>query len=497
MLFNSVDFLIFFPIVLFVYFLIPYKYKHFWLLISSYYFYMCWNPKYIILILASTLLTYLGGIATDKIDRSQSGIKDKKTWKKLTVFSVILINLGILFYFKYVNFAVDVLKYLFSLLKIDLVVPAVDLLLPVGISFYTFQALSYTIDVYRGDVEVEKDFFKYALFVSFFPQLVAGPIEKSRNLLKQLNELKGFSYENMIEGLIDMLWGFFVKIVVAERIAIFVDTIYGDPVSYPGFYLIVATVLFAVQIYCDFYGYSLIAVGSAKILNVRLMDNFDTPYLSSSVSEFWRRWHISLNLWFRDYLYIPLGGNRKGRLRKYINILIVFIASGLWHGAELSFVLWGFLNGMYQVIGDLLKPLRNRITDYLNIKKNGLIYKTIQIIIVFILVDFSWIFFRAQNLKEAVDIIKLMSFENIGIVRDSSLYYCGLDFMNYWFMWLCVMMIAGSDLLLYKQIILRDMIMKQNIVVRSLIIASSVCLILVFGIWGPAFDKASFIYFQF
>lgn len=248
------------------------------------------------------------------------------------------------------------------------ILPSVDILLPVGISFYTFQALGYTIDVYRGDTCAEKNFFQYALFVSFFPQLVAGPIERSSHLLQQLATPHKFNSEEAKSGLLLMLWGFFLKIVLADRIAIFVDWVYGDYHTFGGWYLIVATALFAIQIYCDFAGYSIIAMGAAQILGIRLMENFQSPYLAVSVADFWRRWHISLTSWFRDYLYIPLGGSRCSKWRKYMNKMIVFLVSGLWHGAKISFVVWGGLNGLYQIIGEILQPLRDKLVKLFLLK---------------------------------------------------------------------------------------------------------------------------------
>lgn len=272
-----------------------------------------------------------------------------------------VLNIGVLFFFKYFDFAVDSLNLALSQFGLTMPKPTFDLLLPVGISFYTFQALSYTMDVYRGDIVPERNFFMYALFVSFFPQLVAGPIERSKNLLRQVNQPHVFDYDNMREGLLVILWGFFLKLVVADRVAIIVNTVYGDYPQYGGMYIIVASVLFAIQIYCDFAGYSTIAIGAAKVLGFQLMENFDCPYFSCSIGEFWRRWHISLSSWFRDYLYIPLGGNRRGTLIKYRNIVIVFLVSGLWHGAAATYVMWGLIHGIYQVIGGITKPVRDKL----------------------------------------------------------------------------------------------------------------------------------------
>lgn len=360
MVFNSIDFLIFFPIVLMVYFIIPQKIRYIWLLVTSYYFYMCWNAKYALLMLFSTVATYISGLLIERIKQGRYDARKKIFLKKSVVAGCFIINLAILFWFKYVNFFIDIVVKGFSLFRIDVTPPAFDIILPVGISFYTFQALSYTMDVYRGEIYAEKNILRYALFVSFFPQLVAGPIERSKNLLTQLSVPRKVNFNDFVEGFLLILWGLFLKIVIADRTAVFVDKVYAEYNTYTGCFLIVATVLFAVQIYCDFYGYSTIAVGTAKMLGVQLMENFDAPYLSTSVAEFWRRWHISLTSWFKDYLYIPLGGSRKGKLRKYINKMIVFLVSGLWHGAQFSYVFWGGLNGFYQILGEVLMPIRKK-----------------------------------------------------------------------------------------------------------------------------------------
>ena len=406
MLFNSFDFLLFFPLVCLLYFLIPVKLKNYWLLAASYYFYMCWNAKYALLLLFSTAATFLSGLAMERI-KAQSWDEGRERWyKNLVVAACFAVNIGILFFFKYCNYCLSLLGRLLSVVGIGLSVPAFDIILPVGISFYTFQALSYTMDVYRNDIYAEKNFFRYALFVSFFPQLVAGPIERSKNLLHQLAEPKCFDFDSAKRGLLLMLWGYFMKLVLADRIAIFVDSVYTEGLPYGGWYLIVATVLFAFQIYCDFAGYSTIAIGAAKILNIQLMENFDAPYLSTSVAEFWRRWHISLTSWFKDYLYIPLGGRRKGTARKYLNKMIVFLVSGLWHGANLTFVVWGGLNGAFQIIGEMLQPVRDRLVRALNIDRRCISHRLFKLLITFALVDFTWIFFRADSVSQGIEIVR-------------------------------------------------------------------------------------------
>ena len=498
MLFNSIDFLIFLPIVLVIYYIIPMKYKHIWLLISSYYFYMCWNAKYVLLIFVSTVITYLSGILIDKVEKTWPDVNDIGKYKKLILALSFVSNLGILFYFKYINFTLDIVTRILSKVNISMNVPVFDVILPVGISFYTFQALSYSVDVYRGEVAPEHDFFRYALFVSFFPQLVAGPIERSKNLLTQLREPRKFDFGYAFDGILLMLWGFFLKIVLADRIAIFVDTVYGDCEHYQGIYLIVATVLFAVQIYCDFSGYSSIAMGTAKLLGIELMDNFNAPYLSTSVADFWRRWHISLTSWFKDYLYIPLGGSKKGILRKYLNKMIVFMLSGLWHGAQLTFVVWGAINGLYQVIGEILMPIREKVSDALGVNRDSEGFCVLRAIVTFAMIDFTWIFFRADSLGRAVYIIKsIFNTENIWTLFDGSLYNCGLDEKNFRFMLIAVIVLLVADFLKRKGIMVREIILRQDGYIKCLVVSFSILLIMVFGKYGPAYDAVNFIYFQF
>ena len=493
MLFNSFQFIVFFPVVLIVYYVMPDRIKYLWFLVSSYYFYMCWNAKYALLLLTSTLITYISGLLIEKIKKIDRTEKCKINFKKWVVAGSVLCNLSILFYFKYINFTLGVLSNIFEKIGIQLEVPVFDIILPVGISFYIFLALSYTIDVYRDEIYAEKNFFRYALFVSFFPQLVAGPIERSKNLLKQLAIPKKFDFDRGREGLLLMIWGFFLKLVIADRITIFVDVVYGDYNTFGGWYIVVATMLFAVQIYCDFAGYSIIAMGAAKFLGIELMENFDAPYLSTSVSEFWRKWHISLTSWFKDYLYIPLGGSKKGKVRKYVNKIIVFLVSGLWHGSNLSFVVWGLINGMYQVVGEVLQPARDKVVKILNLNRASLGHKMMKGLITFLLIDFSWIFFRASGFREAIEIIKSMfTFNNPWIFFDGSLYACGLDDKNF-----RIMILILADIFKKKGIMVRNVIAKQDYWCRCLIMIVAICFILIFGIWGSGYNVSGFIYFQF
>lgn len=497
MVFNSIEFLIFFPIVLLIYYIFPNKVRYLWLLFSSYYFYMCWNAKYAILLFTSTAITYLSGILLEKVKATEK-IVSKTFYMKGIVVICFLLNLGILIYFKYANWGFQILAKLFSYTNIELNVPAIDVLLPVGISFYTFQALGYTMDVYRNDIYAEKNFFRYALFVSFFPQLVAGPIERSKNLLKQLAVPKKFDFEYAKEGVFLMIWGYFLKVVLGDRIAIFVDSVYGDIELYPGFFLVVASMLFAIQIYCDFAGYSIIAIGTAKILGINLMQNFNAPYLSTSVAEFWRNWHISLTSWFKDYLYVPLGGSRKGTLRKYINKMIVFLVSGLWHGASLSYVVWGGINGFYQIIGEILRPIRDKVIKFLGLHRESFGHRIINIAGTFILVDFAWIFFRAEGIKQALLVIKsIITVYNPWILFDGSLYNCGLNQKNFNLMLIGIVILTVMDIFKKKKISVIEKIKAQDAWFQVCLIAMSVVLIVLFGIWGGGYDATGFIYFQF
>jgi len=333
MLFNSLEFIIFFPIVVGLYFIISPRFRWILLLAASYYFYMCWNYKYILLILFSTVVDYFAAIAMSRTSQ--------KKFKKVFLVASLFSNLGLLFFFKYFNFFSGSINAVLDQFNVFYNVPYYDYLLPVGISFYTFQTLSYTIDVYKGKQKPEYHFGKFALFVSFFPQLVAGPIERSVNLLPQFSQTFKFEYARIRDGIILMTWGMFKKVVIADRLSEYVNEVFNNPESYDGFHNILATLFFSFQIYCDFSGYSDVAIGAALVMGYHLMKNFNRPYLAKSIGEFWSRWHISLSTWFRDYVYIPLGGNRVNISRLLFNLYITFLISGLWHGANWTFAIWG------------------------------------------------------------------------------------------------------------------------------------------------------------
>lgn len=502
MLFNTPEYILFLPIVVFIYYLIPKKIRYIWLLGVSYYFYMQWNPLYISLLFLCTLITYIGGLILEKLKNSEADTIEKiRKRKKLCFILCIVANLGILGFFKYASFAVSILNRTLSYIGAGPVSWEADILLPVGISFYTLQALGYLIDVYRGDIYAERNFIRYALFVSFFPQLVAGPIERSKNLLVQLHESHPFDYENMRKGLMLILYGLFLKMVIADRAAVIVDTVYGNSSGYPGFYIAVATVLFAIQIYCDFYGYSTIARGSALLMGITLMDNFQAPYFSKNVREFWRRWHISLSGWFRDYLYIPLGGSRKGMKRKEINRLFVFGVSGLWHGASLAFLLWGLMNGFYQVMEDFADQLWQKLQSLAGERMQmaaRFSKRLFQTMLTFFLVTFAWLFFRSGGLTESLVMIRnLFGSFNWTILFDGSMYELGVEreYMNVLLVSIFVLFVI--DYYKYRGKDVVEVFLRQGWWLRVSAIMMLIFSILLYGCYGEIYDTQQFIYFQF
>lgn len=387
MLFNSLTYILFFPIICIIYWSILPKFRNIILLIASYYFYMSWEPAYAILIMITSLSTWGCAILTDKNEKQ----------KILIISLCIIVNLMILFTFKYYNFAINTIASLVSLANFKLYIPHSDFLLPVGISFYTFQCIGYIIDVYRKDIKPERNLITYALFVSFFPQLVAGPIERAKNLLPQFHAKHTFDGDSFIDGLKMMIWGFFMKLCIAGNVAPYVDAVYNNVSNHNGTSFLLATFFFTFQIFCDFGGYSLIAIGTAKCLGFKLMQNFNHPYLSLSVKEFWRRWHISLSSWFSDYVYIPLGGSRCSQIKHYRNLIITMLTSGLWHGANWTFVCWGGLHGLYLICNSHYSKFTN---------KKPIAPKLLRIIVTFFFISFAWIFFRANSISEAFIIIK-------------------------------------------------------------------------------------------
>ncbi len=483
--FNSLSYLAFLAVNIPVYYLLPGKLRNLQLLIASYLFYMCWNPQYALLMLFSTAVTYWCGLLVGR-----QALGKRKLWLALS----LLINLVVLFFFKYFNFAASLFSRVLGILGLSFSAPVLDVLLPVGISFYTFQALGYTVDVYRKDVAAERNFIDYALFVSFFPQLVAGPIERSGHMLAQIREYHPFRAASLREGFFPVLWGLFKKMVLADNLAVLVNTVYSRPQNHTGGEFALATLAFAFQIYCDFSAYSDIARGSAKMLGYDLMENFRCPYLAVSIQDFWRRWHISLSTWFRDYLYFPLGGGRRGKWRSCLNILIVFAISGLWHGAALSFVAWGLLNGLYQVVSRLLQPVRERWFAFAHIRRDSRWLHLFRIAFTFLLVCLSWVLFRAESLSEAGMIFSALfripmsgftvDFRQMGlsvpaliVVAVLTPAFCLLDW-----------------LITEKHLLIR---LNRMFFPRYCIYFVLIVLILLFGSYGTGYDPQDFVYFQF
>jgi alginate O-acetyltransferase complex protein AlgI len=398
MIFNSLEYISFLIVVSLLYFLIPYRRRWVLLLVASYFFYASWNASYLVLILLSTGIDYLIGLnmRTDDTPRR----------RKLLVVTSLFANLGLLFTFKYWNFFSENLAQLAEALGSTWEVPELSILLPVGISFYTFQTLSYTLDLYRGVIQPERHLGRFAVYVAFFPQLVAGPIERAKHLLPQFEVAKRFDYSNFVEGVQLITIGLAKKVVIADRLAIYVDAVYSNVAVHSGWSYLLATYAFAFQIYCDFSGYSDIAIGSAKILGFDLMKNFNRPYFATSITDFWRRWHISLSTWLRDYLYISLGGNRRGPRRTHANLLITMILGGLWHGASWNFVIWGTLHGLLLVASKTTMNARD--TFYARLGMPDVVRDTIRRIITFHLVCLIWVFFRAESLPDSLTIIQGM-----------------------------------------------------------------------------------------
>ena len=490
MQFNSVQFMIFFPIACAVYFVVPRRARVPWLLVCSYVFYMAWNVRYAALMAVSTLATYACGLALDgSVLRPAQG---PSTRRKVILAACSVFNLAILGIFKYGNMVLATLHTGRTL----------DLLLPVGISFYTFQALGYIIDVYRGDIRAERNLLRYALFVSFFPQLVAGPIERSRNLLTQVqtaHETKLWNAGRVTHGAILMVWGLFLKMVLSDRAALLVDAVWESPADYGRLTLLLATLAFTLQIYCDFGGYSYIAIGAARILGFDLMENFNAPYLATSIRDFWGRWHISLSTWFRDYLYIPLGGSRRGEGRRRLNLLITFLVSGLWHGADWSFVLWGGIHGVGQLVEDLFSGRRatasgvvrsrrqSRRTHRRGIDPAALLRWGLTLAFV----NFAWIFFRAPSIGAAVDFLRL--FVRNGGVNDLVLAKTEWAILA---MGVCVLL--AFDWIRKRRGETPDtFLMHCRLSTEWGVLIFLIVCIFVFGEYGPTFDPKAFIYFQF
>jgi alginate O-acetyltransferase complex protein AlgI len=473
MLFNSTAFIFFFILVTTLYYVLPHNTRWAMLLTASCYFYMAFEPIYILILAFTIVIDYFAGIAIENAKGKQ---------RKLLLLISIFANIGILAVFKYYNFFNDIISDTLNLFKFKNNISYLSILLPIGLSFHTFQAMSYTIEVYRGNQKAEKHFGIYSLYVMFYPQLVAGPIERPQNLLPQFHTKHAFEMKNLEAGFKKMLFGFFKKLVIADRLSIYVDAVFNNSTHHTGTSLAVATIFFAFQIYCDFSGYSDIAIGAAKMMGIDLMTNFRRPYLSSSISEFWSRWHISLSTWFKDYFYISLGGNRVGIPRWYFNLFFVFLISGLWHGANWTFLMWGSINGVYLI----LALMRDRVFSKLHLPsapfKNSFV-NLLNILITFILICISWIFFRANNISQANRIIYQIFTDHGIIFFDIDLIYGGL----------AILFLLIFEWIQEKECNRLQFMNSPSTWVRFFSYSLMITAIMAFGV----FDGAQFIYFQF
>jgi len=475
MLFNSFAFAVFLPMVFILYWLIPQRFRWVLLLAASYYFYMSWNAIYAILILFTTVISYFCGLALERT---------KKRWlRNVTLIVALSLCLGVLFIFKYYNFTVNTLRCFINFSPYIM-----KFALPVGISFYTFQTLSYVIDVYKGGSPTEHHFGIYATFVIFFPQLIAGPIERASRLIPQIKKKHSFDIAHASWGGMIIIWGLFKKMVVADNLAVYADMVYGNITSYQGFSIVLATLCFTIQIYCDFSGYTDIARGSAKLFGIELMDNFKCPYFATSVKDFWSRWHISLSTWFRDYVYIPMGGNRVSKARNCFNVLITFLVSGLWHGASWNFVVWGGLHGLAQIYENAfgIKPKREEEND---------IFTIIRIIVVFAFVSMAWIFFRVQDVHQGFYAIKNMfvGVSHIWQYISQGITAMGLhNLTNAGLMVLYIVPLTVFDIFSLKTDVI-EWFVNRNAVVQNTVTTILIVTIMLYGYAG----QSTFVYFQF
>lgn len=486
--FISYEFLLFFPIVLFIYYILPQKNKTIWLILASLFFITYEEPRFAIWLLILTAVSFFFAII----------IENESKRKKMIAICGVVLPIGTLIVFKYSNFCMEQINHLLALFHTDMQFSPKNILSPLGLSFYSLQAAGYIIDVYKGKIQSEKNFLKYLLYMTFFPKFTSGPIERAEHFLPQIDQPKHFSFDDFKEGFLMILWGFFLKLIIADRISLFVNKVYSDCNRFSGFYLLIAALLYSIQIYADFSGYSSIAIGCAKMMGFHFRDNFSAPYISTGPTIFWRNWHISLTSWFRDYLYIPLGGNRKGKIKKIANQIIVFFASGLWHGADLTFFIWGILNGFFLVFEEISEPVRNKIVSFLHLHRDSLGHKILCGIFTFIIVSFSWIFFRANDYHHALLIIKrMLLFDNPWIFFDGSLFNCGLGRNDFFILFIGILILFFSDHCIRKGIYIRKIILRQDFWFRFVVIALFIVFIYIFGTWGFEYNPDSFIYMNF
>ena len=467
--FLSLTFAVFFIISVVCYYGLPKNTRWVVLLISSIVFYI-WSVPYLIgYLLFSAVTTY--GFARWAENHPKKG--------KGLLAAVILLNLAVLLFVKFAPLA------------------GVSLLVPMGVSFYTLQVIAYCVDVYQGKTEAQKNFFKYLLFVSFFPQILQGPIPRYNQLKGQLFEGQAFDYRKFKFGFQLILWGLFLKMVIADRAAIFVNNVFPEYHLYEGTILAAAAVLYSIQLYTDFLGCVCIAMGAAEVYGIKLQTNFERPYLAVSVKDFWRRWHISLSSWLRDYVYIPLGGNRKGKLRRYVNLMLTFLVSGIWHGSGLQYIFWGLMQGGYQIAGEVLMPLRKKVRGFLKIQGTETFFVLWQRFCTFVLITISWVIFRSSSLRAGISMLKRIATDwTPWVLFDGSIYKFGIEQKNFLAWILCVVLMAVIEGLQEKGNVREDL-EKQHLLVRWSIYLGAIAIIAVLGVYGPGYSATQFLYGQF
>lgn len=482
MSFNSLTYIIFIIGICILNYIVRPKYRNTILLAASYFFYIYIDSRYIFFLLFSTFISYLIAIIMER---------DTEKKRKFWLILGIILSIGLLFTLKYLDFLSLSISGLLSKLNLPLL-PRINLIIPIGISFYSFTVTGYLIDVYKKKNPAEKNFIDYALFVSFFPQLLSGPIERASNMLVQYKKTRKFDISNLKAGSIRFLWGLFKKMIIADQLAMLVNGTYASLNEKSSINVVIAIIAYSLQIYVDFSAYSDMAIGSARLLGLNIMENFDSPYLSSSVKMFWRRWHISLTSWFKDYLYIPLGGSRCSKLRNVLNTLIVFAVSGLWHGASVTFLIWGVINGIYLVIGNLMSPVYRKIKDYLKIKDSNNLFLIIKGTITFILISLTWIFFRADNLEHAILIFKSIYINKQLAISLTSL---EIDAYNLIVLIVSIIVMLVIDVLTRKKY-LPDML-NNNLILTYVTCFLLIIAIILFGVYGAGYDPLDFVYFKF
>ena len=499
MLFNSFAFAVFLPLVFILYWIFFNRknatLRNFFLLIASYFFYAWWDWRFLSLIIISSTMDYFLGLKLDSLNREESttsesggSLEKLQRQKKMWLLISVVTNIGFLGFFKYFGFFAESLSVLVSTFGITLSPVTLNIILPVGISFYTFQTLSYTIDIYYKKAESTKSWVQFFAFVAFFPQLMAGPIERAKNFLPQFAELHKPDYKIFRSAMLQIAWGFFKKIMVADRVAVLVDKVYADIPAAEGLPLLLGVVFFALQLYLDFSAYSDIAIGTARLFGFQLRRNFMRPYMSTSFGNFWKRWHISLSSWFQDYVYIPLGGSRKGLSRTKINVLIVFALSGLWHGASWNFVIWGILNALFLV---LIDPVLNLIKKE-NTTKDNVVIWGFKSVLIFTCWALSLIFFRAQGFDAALDGFRHLSFANFDNIVNFGLTAIELKFT---FILIGILLLKG---LIWEksETLVPDYFYKAPAILRWIFYIVFVLFMVYFGQYGDG-NENSFIYFQF